>query len=98
MTVLPAIPHFHSRHELFYIVEAIIRQLTADGGRVLVIQSLKVAGKCCFHLITGDKGDIAVRKRFFRDRSFCDDLSVCDELGCGIRILRSEGDGCLMFL
>ena len=98
MTVLPAIPHFHSRHELFYIVEAIIRQLTADGGRVLVIQSLKVTGKCCFHLITGDEGDIAVRKRFFCDRSLCDDLSLCDELSCGIRILRSEGDGCLMFL
>ena len=64
----------------------------------MVVQSLKVTGKCCFHLITGDKGDVAVRKRFFRDRSLCDDLGLCDELGCGIRILRGEGDGCLMFL
>ena len=49
-------------------------------------------------LFSEDEGDIAVRKRFFCDRSLCDDLSLCDELGYGIRILRGEGDGSLMFL
>ena len=86
------------RMRLFYIVESIIRELAADGCRVLVIQSLEITGECLFHLSSGEEGDVAVRKRFSCDRGFCNDLSVCDELSSGIRVLGGELDGRLMFL